>query len=1158
MDSNQPKVRKHLAKFFKSISEIPRWWYIIKIDRNNQNSLSNLLGLSYREYITVFTVAGFIRTKGSHHEIFRSDQFQSFIHEFQLQLEIDVSNIFIDDQLIQRCYTVSVGKPRKHLDIPVARNQFKMVEARLRWKPRAIICHEQAVLRSHLDFTLNNDIGEPQQSTFLECSTAGIVIPDKTNSSVAIGQQEHEGSSETHEIQELLSEKAVEECPLQHRTTEQIKALLSRVIKAEVLESSSVFLSETFDPLTFADHVLETSKAILQLRNEHKASQRRSAGIAPIADLSSLLQPSEVAKKYPTLHHLNVDLSSVLQIHGLLRDILNLAKDIDDFSLLEFPYMNSKPCTVIAIPKCSQRDYFNATAKAWIFRLLDGLIDTRRQSRVKETEAIKDSERSRKDAVFWVLAFLGKAYPDEYLASMTDLGWVRSSGMLSPEELHQAMVDEGNISQRALRVIRKYLAGTSRNNQQSIFPSERKLRALGTKDPCLPTYAKTSAPDGKTIHYWYKPLDQLLKRYLVHTFQKEWRFLKFTLGADHGAGAEQVGVLVEAFTAENKLDYSEVFRIGEIECTKETTEILLQTLATHVNCGLTKMVQDGVLCEGPGPDGIMQFTDTGEASFVALHNDDHNHTIMASKNVHSVPFRVHMTRDMAWYAVALGKENSSTNWCWICKLAKSEWQYSSTLDHGPPHASLWSLKELKEALDLRRINEKSYLGVKRPPIIERLGPDRYEIPTLHLQLGITNNLIDCVLRYAQERNGLENVFGIPASSYKQTEIEEDLKQAWQEYQKHLAICIKKREDMALWDKEYGQLLLESRLAKKSLLEFYELENDNLLPSERRELQEDRMALNADIAKLNAERKALETMGKEAFNAFKESEMNLNRLRNQDDESNVIRTRIDEEAFIPFGADRPPEHGGQFHGGACRIIMGNACEIFAVIMDIFDDVGSSNGMTDQGKIDAKIFLEHVRDCLILFDGFFSCLYTPMNSMALEKDAEEMKSKAKGYLDAAINLWEALSLSITPKVHVAWMHAIERLPFSSEQWVEHMHQDRHKSLSRLRGFRNRQRRFTIQSQFAWRNKMANVSKIQETVQQKRALPKKTANLRRAKCHCNQSTITHSSTSVVHQQETFGGIDRTIVREETLEKWKGKIPEKLPTPSQLNTKESTLVER
>jgi hypothetical protein len=547
----------------------------------------------------------------------------------------------------------------------------------------------------------------------------------------------------------------------------------------------------------------------------------------------------------------------------------------------------------------------------------------------------------------------------------------------------------------------------------------------------------------------------------------------------------------------------------------------------------------------------MQFTDTG-ASF-KVNDDEQNDTIMASDYVHSVPFKVHMTGDMAWYAVALGKENSSTNWCWICQLRKSDWQYCKKSDRGPPQGSMWSLEELHETLTLRLTKEKSFLGVKRSPIIERLGPDRYKITTLHLQLGITNNLIDCVLRHAQERNGLENMFGVSASILKQNENEEALKLAWSEYQKQIVICTTKREDVSQWDKEYGQLLLESRLAKKAILEFIEFENDNLLPAERRELEQDRMALNADIAKLNADRKVVETAEKEAWTAFKASESNLNRLQNQDAESNVMRTRIDEEAFTPFGADRPPEHGGQFHGGACRIIMGNAREIFAVIMDIFDEVGSDNGMTDQGMSEMKKFLEYVRDCLILFDGFFSCLYTPMDSMADEKDAEDIKSKANGYLDAAINLWDALSLTITPKVHVAWTHTIERLPFSSEQWVERLHQDRHKSLSRLRGFRNRQRRFTIQSQFAWRNKMANVSKIQETIRQKRALPEKTAVLRRTKCNCNQSTITNTRIANEFHQGSVGGIDRNIVREETLQKWNGKTPEKLQTASQLNTKDS-----
>jgi hypothetical protein len=136
-------------------------------------------------------------------------------------------------------------------------------------------------------------------------------------------------------------------------------------------------------------------------------------------------------------------------------------------------------------------------------------------------------------------------------------------------------------------------------------------------------------------------------------------------------------------------------------------------------------------------------------------------------------------------------------------------------------------------------------------------------------------------------------------------------------------------------------------------------------------------------------------------------------------------------------------------------MGNAREIFEVITDIIDEIGSQNGMTLHGKCEAEKFLEYVRDCLILFDGFFfSCLYTLMNSMASYDDAEEIKSNAKGYLDAAIKLWQALSLTIPPKVHVAWKHTIERLSYSSEQWVERLHQERHKNLSRLRGLRNRQ--------------------------------------------------------------------------------------------------------
>jgi hypothetical protein len=44
-----------------------------------------------------------------------------------------------------------------------------------------------------------------------------------------------------------------------------------------------------------------------------------------------------------------------------------------------------------------------------------------------------------------------------------------------------------------------------------------------------------------------------------------------------------------------------------------------------------------------------------------LRRDDQNDEIVESgsaTSIHPVLFKVHMTGDMAWYAVALGKENS--------------------------------------------------------------------------------------------------------------------------------------------------------------------------------------------------------------------------------------------------------------------------------------------------------------------------------------------------------------------------------------------------------------------------------------------------------------------------------------------------------------------
>jgi len=60
-----------------------------------------------------------------------------------------------------------------------------------------------------------------------------------------------------------------------------------------------------------------------------------------------------------------------------------------------------------------------------------------------------------------------------------------------------------------------------------------------------------------------------------------------------------------------------------------------------------------------------------------------------------------MAGDIAFYAMGLGKVNMSGAWCWLCRLAKRQWQL---------------------------------------PPIDALEPHQFVIPTLHTKLGLANKV----------------------------------------------------------------------------------------------------------------------------------------------------------------------------------------------------------------------------------------------------------------------------------------------------------------------------------------------------------------------------------------------------------------------------------
>jgi hypothetical protein len=85
----------------------------------------------------------------------------------------------------------------------------------------------------------------------------------------------------------------------------------------------------------------------------------------------------------------------------------------------------------------------------------------------------------------------------------------------------------------------------------------------------------------------------------------------------------------------------------------------------------------------------------------------------------TIPFRIFIRGDLAYYATVLGKESSTSKWCWLCQLSHSQWQ-SSNHNRGLP----WTLQSIKEK-SANVIDGKPVMGVKTKPLIEHVEVDRY-------------------------------------------------------------------------------------------------------------------------------------------------------------------------------------------------------------------------------------------------------------------------------------------------------------------------------------------------------------------------------------------------------------------------------------------------
>ena len=312
----------------------------------------------------------------------------------------------------------------------------------------------------------------------------------------------------------------------------------------------------------------------------------------------------------------------------------------------------------------------------------------------------------------------------------------------------QALFKNCNLGPKSHKLLRKHIR---QKLGCQLFASENKIHKLG--DGAVPPDTSSLLIDEgqTTIDYYTKPMDEVIKNKMlevVDTFGRDFSSnlkLEVNLGGDHGQGSLQNGIELVLTKVGGSEIWRDVLRLAEVECKKDTAEIIRNTIINPINEALERMLEVDV-ATGNGMDGHLRIFRQGNlqeevscfySSFGSLPSNENN--ILTFK----IPFQVKVIGDLALYASLLGKDGCSSRTCFLCKVGPGDWQKQAT------NGEFWTLNSLKEAS-----NDPDCNTVKEHPLLKRIAPDQYEIPRLHLLLGVANDLLENFLSFVDERKGL--------------------------------------------------------------------------------------------------------------------------------------------------------------------------------------------------------------------------------------------------------------------------------------------------------------------------------------------------------------------------------------------------------------------
>ena len=804
-------------------------------------------------------------------------------------------------------------------------------------------------------------------------------------------------------------------------------------------------------------------------------------GLRSITDLVSkhtwrkqnVLQENEIdfdKAKYPIMEKIGMPLLPSL-VQGLQRELVKLSKDHPHEFDLSYKSNNGMTRRLYSIPQVGTNDSFRKCGRPIILALPQELISVRKIRSAAANDLKKPGENRTIEVIeaalmeeeeqwmaFKIIDALASKYEDGFLA----VGKKRAldfTNVVMNAATAAAMWNQANVGPTAQRVICRYLAGVF---GRRLIVAESKIYNLA-EDEVKPI-VESKLVSGTKMYFYVKPFKNLLevtlRKKLQVQFNPELNLDKvegvdISYSADHGGGFFRVAmkVLIRLIDDDN-ISYSE--RIGQMQCKKDTYELLAATMAPDMDQGIC----DLLLPDGKSCRNIIVSKNAENTLLVSIG------TSMVGDGrevVKSFLPRFNITGDLAFYNVTLGKPNMDNKWCFLCQLSVAVWKEGDAID------TMWTLGNMKSILECYDHNPKmpasESKGIRKKPLLS-VDPSHYVIPPLHMKLGLFNR--------AMIKPGVSfigwvdlRVEMIPADEQDARDL---MNQRKIEYNAN-------NEALVMWDLFHNLDVVEKR---EELVYINENLKDRGFPDEDKAiLQERKQDLNTAINQLVTEQKGLQTVKSASFQSLRTYTNKYKALfKKRKPNSKVVRNKMD-EILRKHKIDRGAHHGGDLTGNPITEWCHNAEEIFDEIeRECLAIVRDDDRVCLATEEEVTIVCSRFKELCVLLDGFFSLHMTSYEEFVANED--EIIAKAEKYVNVIQRHWRLLGLSTEgPKFHllshlVAQMKLKKGIGTFDEQFIEVDHKNGNAEIRRSGAMRDTQKR---ESSISKRKSISDLPEVTE---------------------------------------------------------------------------------